>query len=85
MVHCSWFITKNMADRKPKYDIYPFCANNQNVIDYKDTATLRRFISSYGKIMPRRRSGVCAWHQRKLATAIKRARVTGLMPFVVNQ
>jgi small subunit ribosomal protein S18 len=74
-----------MADRKPKYDICPFCANNQNIIDYKDATTLRRFISSYGKIMPRRRSGVCAWHQRKLATAIKRARVTGLLPFVVNQ
>ncbi len=74
-----------MAERKPKHDVCPFCANNQNIIDYKDTNTLRRFVSSYAKIMPRRRSGVCAWHQRKLANAIKRARVTGLMPFVVNQ
>ena len=74
-----------MAERKPKNEVCPFCANNQNAIDYKDSATLRRFVSSYAKIMPRRRSGVCAWHQRKLAVAIKRARVTGLMPFVVNQ
>jgi small subunit ribosomal protein S18 len=59
--------------------------NNQSAIDYKDTLTLRRFVSSYGKIMPRRKSGVCSWHQRKLAIAIKRARVTGLMPFVVHQ
>jgi len=70
---------------KPKPEHCAFCLNNQNIIDYKDTPTLRRFVSSYGKIMPRRKSGVCAWHQRKLATAIKRARVTGLMPFVVNQ
>jgi small subunit ribosomal protein S18 len=74
-----------MPERKPKHDVCPFCANNQNAIDYKDSATLRRFVSSYAKIMPRRRSGVCAWHQRKLASAIKRARVVGLMPFVVNQ
>ncbi len=74
-----------MPERKPKHDACPFCVNNQNVIDYKDTLTLRRFVSSYAKIMPRRKSGVCAWHQAALATAIKRARVTGLMPFVVNQ
>jgi len=72
-------------DQKKKPESCHFCVNNQNVIDYKDTPTLRRFVSSYAKIMPRRKSGICAWHQRKLATAIKRARVTGLMPFVVNQ
>lgn len=61
-----------------------FCANNVVAIDYKDTTSLRRYTSSYGKIVPRRRSGVCAWHQRKLATAIKRSRVMGLLPFVVK-
>lgn len=61
-----------------------FCANNVKEIDYKDTQTLRRFISSYGKIAPRKRSGVCAWHQRKLSKAIKNARILGLMPFVVK-
>lgn len=61
-----------------------FCANNVVTIDYKDTTSLRRYTSSYGKIVPRRRSGVCAWHQRKLATAIKRSRVMGLLPFVVK-
>jgi small subunit ribosomal protein S18 len=71
--------------QKPKPEHCSFCVNNQSAIDYKDTLTLRRFVSSYGKIMPRRKSGVCSWHQRKLAIAIKRARVTGLMPFVVHQ
>lgn len=61
-----------------------FCVNQIDVIDYKDTQTLRRFTSSYAKIVPRRRSGVCAWHQRKLANAIKRARVMSLLPFVVK-
>ena len=58
-----------------------FCANQVDVIDYKDTQTHRRYTSSYFKIVPRRRSGVCAWHQRKLANAIKRARVLSLLPF----
>jgi small subunit ribosomal protein S18 len=50
-------------------------------IDYKSEEMLRKFLSSYGKIVPRRRSGVCMKHQRKLATAIKRARVVGILPF----
>ncbi|MDX9893581.1 MAG: 30S ribosomal protein S18 [Patescibacteria group bacterium] len=58
-----------------------FCVNNINDIDYKDGQTLRRFISSYGKIVPRKRSNVCSKHQRKLAAAIKRARVMSLLPF----
>jgi small subunit ribosomal protein S18 len=61
-----------------------FCVNNQKEIDYKDTQTLRKFVSSYGKIAPRKRSGICMWHQRKLSKAIKNARIMGLMPFVVK-
>ena len=57
-----------------------FCKSNVKEIDYKDVQTLRRFISSYAKIVPRKRSGVCAKHQRKLATAIKRARSVALLP-----
>jgi small subunit ribosomal protein S18 len=57
---------------------------NQNVIDYKDTDTLRRYLSSFGKIVARKRSGVCQWHQRKLANAVKRARFMGLVPYVVQ-
>lgn len=61
-----------------------FCIKSYQEIDYKNTQLIRRFISSYGKIVPRRRSGVCAKHQRKLATAIKRARVMALLPFVTR-
>lgn len=63
---------------KPRY--CHFCVNGVLEIDYKDPI-LRRFLSSYHKIVPRRRSGVCALHQRKLATAIKRARVLALLPY----
>ena len=55
-----------------------FCVNNLDV-DYKDTRTLRRFINFYMKILPGKRTGVCAWHQRKLATAVKRSRVMALL------
>ncbi len=55
-----------------------FCVNNLEV-DYKDTRTLRRFVNFYMKILPGKRTGVCAWHQRKLATAIKRSRIMALL------
>lgn len=58
-----------------------FCENNIKEIDYKDIRTLQRFINSYKKILPRKRTGVCSWHQRKLSTAIKRARIMALLPF----
>lgn len=58
-----------------------FCVNNNQGIDYKDVQTLRRFLSSYNKIVPTRRSGVCSFHQRKLALAIKRARIMALLPY----
>ncbi len=61
-----------------------FCANAVGEIDYKDTRLLQRFISSYGKISPRKRSGTCAAHQRELSQAIKRARFMALMPFVIR-
>ena len=63
---------------KPCY----YCVNNKKVIDYKDIQVLRRFVSSYMKIAPRRRSGLCAFHQRKVAKAIKQARIAGLLAFV---
>ncbi|MFA5061597.1 MAG: 30S ribosomal protein S18 [Patescibacteria group bacterium] len=58
-----------------------YCVNNKLVIDYKDVNTLRRFVSSYMKIAPRRRSGLCAKHQRQVANAIKRARQASLIPY----
>jgi small subunit ribosomal protein S18 len=59
-----------------------FCINQIDEIDYKDVDLLRRFISSYYKILPRRKKGTCAKHQRKLKRAIKRARIMALLPFV---
>ncbi|MEK7167020.1 MAG: 30S ribosomal protein S18 [Patescibacteria group bacterium] len=59
-----------------------FCFNKINDIDYLDIQILQRFISSYAKIVSRRRSGVCVKHQRRLAEAIKRARIMALLPFV---
>ena len=58
-----------------------FCVDRSEFIDYKDVAKLRKFVTEKGKIVPRRMSGVCAKHQRMLATAIKRARVMGLLPY----
>jgi small subunit ribosomal protein S18 len=59
-----------------------FCVNKATYIDYKNTDVLRRFISSFGKIVPSKRSGLCASHQRKVAAEIKISRIIGLLPFV---
>lgn len=58
-----------------------FCVNGFKEIDYRNSQLLQRYLSSYGKIVPRKRSGVCAKHQRKLASAIKRARFMAILPF----
>ena len=58
-----------------------FCGRD-NVIDYKDTNKLKKYISERGKILPRRITGNCAKHQRALTVAIKRARHIALMPYV---
>jgi small subunit ribosomal protein S18 len=58
-----------------------FCLNNLKEVDYKDINTLQRYVNVYKKILPTKRTGLCSWHQRKLATAIKRARTMALLPF----
>jgi small subunit ribosomal protein S18 len=60
-----------------------FCANKAK-IDYKDADGLRRFTTERGKILPRRITGTCAKHQRRLALEIKRARAICLLPFVTE-
>lgn len=62
-----------------------FCADNTINIDYKEVRTLRYFISERGKIVPRRISGNCAIHQRKVTEAIKRARNIALLSFTSNR
>ena len=58
-----------------------FCADKSLSIDYKDFRTLRHFITERGKILPRRITGTCAKHQRRLTNAIKQARIMALLPF----
>ena len=58
-----------------------FCENKVNYIEYKDERLLRRFVTDRGKIVPRRISGNCAKHQRKLTIAIKRSRFLAIMAF----
>lgn len=71
---------KNKTAGKPR-QCY-FCVNSVTHIDYKDMNTLRRYLSSFAKIVPRKRSGVCMKHQRSLSNAIKQARIMALVPFV---
>lgn len=67
-----------VKSHKPCY----FCVKNVTHVDWKDTQTLRRFLSSHMKIASRKRSGLCAKCQRKAARAIKQARIAGLLAFV---
>jgi small subunit ribosomal protein S18 len=61
-----------------------FCVEKIEYIDFKDVKTLQQFIPERGKILPRRISGTCALHQRKLQSAIKRARIAALLPFATD-
>ncbi len=72
---------KKVIKRVPRKKVCAFCQGKVDNIDYKDVATLKKYVSENGKILPRRMTGVCAKHQRVLATAIKRARITDLLPF----
>lgn len=61
-----------------------FCVDKIEYVDFKDTKLLQQFIPERGKILPRRISGTCALHQRKLQNAIKRARIMALLPFTTD-
>ena len=58
-----------------------FCVEKIDAVDYKDTRLLGQFVAESGKIVPRRLTGVCTPHQRRLSTAIKQARNIALLPF----
>lgn len=73
------FRYRRRGPRRPRY--CAFCADKVP-IDYKNPDGLRRYTQDNGKIKPRRQSGLCAKHQRKIAVAIKRARHLALMSFV---
>jgi len=71
-----------MVLKKQKMSSIKIRANQK--IDYKDINLLSLFITEQGKILPRRATGVTLQQQRKLAKAIKRARILSLLPFVVS-
>ncbi len=76
-----------MAMRPPfkrRRKVCEFCERKDEAVDYKDVATLRKYISERGKILPRRATGTCAKHQRKVTEAIKRARNVALLPYQSN-
>lgn len=85
-----------MMPRRPKYNPEypetrtkkrkrcPFTAAGIREVDYKDIETLLKFVTERGKILPRRITGVSAYHQKKLTAAIKRARHVALLPFVAE-
>ena len=71
---------KKVFKKAPRKKVCAFCQEKLDAIDYKDVNRLKKFITEGGKIIPRRMSGTCAAHQRTLAKAINRARITALLP-----
>jgi ribosomal protein S18 len=67
--------------KKQKRKVCIFCKERVDHVDFKDTATLRKFVSERGKIRARRVTGNCAQHQRAVATAVKNAREMALLPY----
>lgn len=61
-----------------------FCEDKVRFISYDNDRALRRFVNERGKIVPRRISGNCAFHQRRLTSAIKRARYLAIMPYTAE-
>ncbi len=72
---------RNTMHRRKKVCV--FCGK-EKALDYKDVATLKKYVSERGKILPRRITGNCAKHQRALTVAVKRARHVALMPYTAD-
>jgi small subunit ribosomal protein S18 len=68
----------------PRRKVCAFCVDHVAEINYKDVAKLRRYLSDRGKIEPRRKTGTCAKHQRRLTIALKRARHLALLPYTAE-
>ncbi|HNX98606.1 MAG TPA: 30S ribosomal protein S18 [Candidatus Aminicenantes bacterium] len=62
-----------------------FCKDRVNLVDYKNYKNLENYIAETGKILPARVSGTCAYHQKQLSKAIKRARHMALIKYIVNK
>ena len=68
--------------KRPRRKVCMFCVDKVDTIDYKDISRLRKCMTDRAKILPRRVAGTCAYHQRQLTSAIKRARHIALLPYV---
>ena len=68
--------------KRTRKKVCQFCADRVEKIDYKDTVKLRKCMTERYKILPRSVTGCCAYHQRELTTAIKKARQVALIPYV---
>jgi small subunit ribosomal protein S18 len=78
---------KDAGQRRPMFrrrKVCKFCADKIDDINYKDTKLLMPFVPERAKVLPRRISGTCAMHQRKLRTAIMRARQLALIPYTAE-
>ena len=70
-----------MPIKKQRNTVCLFCAEHIKEVTLRDTEVLRRFTSSQNKILPRKKTGSCSKHQRKIAREIKRAREMGLLAY----
>ena len=70
--------------RRPRKKGCSFWMQKIDEIHYKDVDKLKKYVSDKGKILPRRVTGNCAKHQRKVTEAVKRARTIALLPFTVK-
>lgn len=70
--------------KRTRKKVCMFCADRTEFIDYKDVAKLKKYMTERAKILPRRVTGCCAYHQRELTTAIKRARQLALIPYAAD-
>ncbi len=73
-----------LNEKRGKVKVCKFCENKDFDFNYKNEKKLRGYVTDRGKILPRRMSGTCAKHQRKLTTAIKRARYMAILPFTAE-
>ena len=72
-------------ERTTRRKVCQFCHDHVREIDYKDASRfLKRYISDRGKIEPRRKTGTCAKHQRRLSVALKQARHMALLPYTAE-
>lgn len=71
-------------NKRSRKKVCMFCVERSEKIDYKDVSKLRKCMTERAKILPRRVTGTCAYHQRELTTAIKRARHVALLPYTAE-